>query len=396
MNILLISIDSLRFDRVGCLAKTKETCTPNIDALGKNGVRFLNNFTVSNGSLPSHTSVLTGLYPQHHGIRENGLHVPQHLLTLAAALKTKCYATAACVGSVLLDSIYGLNNGFDTYYNTSRFSRLHHVLSKVGYQKYNVSKALVYFGIHDGRSRSWEGVNTDALSWLRDCDNPFFLFLHYMDIHRDTAGGTKTIAEKHKYYDANVSLIDTAIGDIVKYLKEKNLFDDTLIILFSDHGEALEQGHGRSVKNDEFHTPLIMHLPSLDSRDVTALTRTIDIMPTVLGLLNVAVETDGEDLRGVINGGEGASDVFIESYPPYGDVKACCTGRWKFVLEDGQHDSLYDLEQDSRETVNVALDNNSTTQRLKAKLKKHFKIPFNQSELDSVTKERLQGLGYLD
>src|SRR3989344_7067570 len=140
MNVLLISVDSLRFDRVGCLYKNKETLTPHTDALGLNGARFLNNFTVSNGSLPSHTSVFTGLYPQHHGIRENGLQVPQHLITLASTLKTKGYATAACAGSVLLDSIYGLNKGFDTYYNTSRFSRMHHLLSKVGYKKYNVSK----------------------------------------------------------------------------------------------------------------------------------------------------------------------------------------------------------------------------------------------------------------
>ncbi|HLC74853.1 MAG TPA: sulfatase [Candidatus Nanoarchaeia archaeon] len=399
MNVLLISVDSLRFDRVGCLYKNKETLTPHTDALGLNGARFLNNFTVSNGSLPSHTSIFTGLYPQHHGIRENGLQVPQHLQTLAGAMKSKGHATAASVSSVLLDSIYGLNNGFDMYYDTSQLNWLHHYLSKIGYKKYNISKALVHFGIHDGRSRSWTSVNNDALSWLARNDKPFFMFLHYMDIHRDTAGGTKTIREKHTFYDDNVKLADTAIGEIVAFLKDKKIFDQTIIVIFSDHGETLDdgKGHGNSVANDEFHTPLIMHLPGVvPSTDVTALTRTIDIMPTVLGLFDAAVDVDGKDVRSCFTGGHVADEVFMESYPPYGDIKAVATKQWKYVLSDGQKEELYDCEHDADEKINLIHDEKDTCLKLKRKLKQHFRLAFTQQELDDITKERLRGLGYLD
>ncbi|HLC19841.1 MAG TPA: sulfatase [Candidatus Nanoarchaeia archaeon] len=397
MNLIFISVDSLRFDRVGCLTHS-DTKTPNIDALGKNGVRFLNNFTVSNGSLPSHTSIFTGLYPQHHGIRENGLKVPSHLATIGSILKSNGYTTSAFVSSVLLDSIYGLNSGFDSYYNTSRFNKVHHLLSKIGYKKYNVSKALVHFNIHDGRSRDWKSVNKDVLSWLdNNGSTRFFMFIHYMDIHRDTAGGTKTIREKHRFYDDNVRLADAAIGEIIEHLKQKNLFNNTLVVLFSDHGETLSdgKGHGNSVSNDEFHTPLIMHVPGQPAADITALTRTIDIMPTALALLglNLLSSVDGTNIS--LHGQLGAQECFMESYPPYGDIKAVLTNQWKYVLSDGKKEELFD-RHDVAEKHNVVSTEKDEAIKLKTKLKQHFNIPFTQQELDDVTKERLRGLGYLD
>ena len=96
-----------------------------------------------------------------------------------------------------------------------------------------------------------------------------------------------------------------------------------------------------------------------------------------------------------MDGGEGASEVFMEAYPPYGDIKAVRTSQWKFVLEDGTKEYLYDMAHDS-EKVNIAEKNKSTAQRLKTKLKRHFKLPFSQQEMDELTKERLKGLGYLD
>ena len=399
MNLIFISVDSLRFDRVGCLVNKSDTKTPNIDALGKNGVRFLNNFTVSNGSLPSHTSIFTGLYPQHHDIRENGLKVPSHLATIGSILKSNGYATSAFVSSVLLDSIYGLNIGFDAYYNTSRFNKIHHLLSKIGYKKYNVSKALVHFNIHDGRSRSCDSVNKDVLSWLdNNASTRFFMFIHYMDIHRDTAGGTKTIREKHKFYDDNVRLADAAIGEVMQSLKQKNLFNDTLIVVFSDHGETLSdgKGHGNSVSNDEFHTPLIMHLPGQSATGITALTRTIDIMPTALGMLGLKIPSSIDGISLPLDGQSGAQECFMESYPPYGDIKAVLTHQWKYVLSDGKNEQLFDRIHDVDEKNNVAHTEKDEAIKLKTKLKQHFNIPFTQQELDDVTKERLRGLGYLD
>jgi len=387
MNILMISVDSLRFDKVTV------HFMPVVSELAEQGARFLNNFTVSNGSLPSHTSILTGLYPQHHGVRANGVKVPESVKMLPELLD---HSSAGAVGCVLLDSFYGLGRGFHSYYNTSRLSRVQHILSKIGRGKYNVSKALVHFGIYDGRTRSYNDVNKDVIPWIENHDC-FFMFVHYSDIHRDTFGGTKTIADKHRNYDENVKIADAAIGEIVSSLKKTNKFVDTLIVVFSDHGEMLDSsGHGKSVSDDEFHTPLIMHKPGLVPKtSVTALTRTIDIMPTILALLQKESATDGIDLSEAMDGGEGASEVFMEAYPPYGDIKAVRTSQWKFVLEDGTKEYLYDMAHDS-EKVNIAEKNKSTAQRLKTKLKRHFKLPFNQQEMDELTKERLKGLGYLD
>ena len=156
------------------------------------------------------------------------------------------------------------------------------------------------------------------------------------------------------------------------------------------------KGHGNSVSNDEFHTPLIMHLPGQSATGITALTRTIDIMPTALGMLGLKIPSSIDGISLPLDGQSGAQECFMESYPPYGDIKAVLTHQWKYVLSDGKNEQLFDRIHDVDEKNNVAHTEKDEAIKLKTKLKQHFNIPFTQQELDDVTKERLRGLGYLD
>jgi arylsulfatase A-like enzyme len=408
MNVLMISVDDCRMDRIGCMSTkaNSESLTPTIDNLGYNALRCLNNFTVANGSVPSHTSIFTGCYPQTHGIRHNGLRIPDDIVTIAEIVQKKNIETVGVVSTVLLDSMYNLNKGFDTYFNTAKNARLLSTIHKIGYKKYNLSNVLRLFGF-DPRKRTWKEVNKDAKNWLNkkniNDSTPFFMFLHYFDIHGDTAGGATRIKGKLKSYDKNVKLIDNAVKEIIDVLKEKKMFDNTILVIFSDHGEGFGDeekmiGHGYDVDDEEFNTPLIIYHKDLPPTAIKKLTRTIDIAPTILHLLQIEhpFTGDGQNLIPLTNGGTGPQEAFLEAYPPFGDVKAVVTNEWKFVLKDGKDEALYKRQETKTIKINVAAQNQETARQLKRKLKQHFKIPFEEKELDDITKERLQGLGYLD
>ena len=391
-NVLFISVDSLRFDKVAVM--------PTVKKLAEEGLFFTQHFTVANGSMPSHCSIFTGKYPQHHGVRENGVKLPD-VRTLAQILREQGFKTTGFVSSILLDSYYGINAGFDEYSNASKHPWVEHYLTKIGYGKYNVQRVLWYLGLHDGRTRSCHQVNKDVLAWLDKNNEKFFMFVHYFDIHRDTYGNKKRIVEKHSNYDHNARLIDSAIAQVIEKLREKGQLEKTMVVIFSDHGESLDsndKGHGKNVKDEEFHTPFIIYNSRNVKSQIKALSRTIDMAPTVLSLLKINSEGNehvhGMDGTNIL--AHEAEEVFMEAYPPYGDVKAVRTLQWKFVLTDGVHQQLFDMQNDPHETTNVLEENISVAQQLRTKLKRHFKVEFTQQELDEVTKERLKGLGYLD
>ena len=189
MNIVLISIDSLRRDRLGCYNEEKKNLAPFLNELANNGAVFKNQYTVSNGSNPSHCSILSGCYPVKHSIHQNGWKLPSNIPTLATELQKRGYYTVGAVSLESLSSTYGLNNGFDKYFDNSKYDSVMRYAAKVGYKRYTVAKILQHLRIFDTHSRSYKETNKEVLNWLdHNHQKKFFLFIHYFDLHRDTYG----------------------------------------------------------------------------------------------------------------------------------------------------------------------------------------------------------------
>ncbi len=281
-NLLLITLDTVRRDHVGCYGD-QVARTPTIDALSRRGVLFDHAVTGVPSTAPSHASMLTGLEVPNHGVRTNAKYtLAEDHTTLAEILSDRGYGTAAFVATAVLRSQYGLNQGFDNYDD-----RL------------------------DRKGRNAAEITDLATSWLTehlaaDPDRPFFMWLHYFDAHKPY-GPPAEFAELYpdSPYDAEIAYVDEQIGRFFAALAERQLRDRTLIVLTSDHGEGLgehlEEDHSRLVYDTVMRIPLVIAGPPPVNQpirvdDVTV--GTIDIMPTVLSLLGIESpeNMDGLDL----------------------------------------------------------------------------------------------------
>ena len=232
-NILLISVDTLRADRLSCYGY-KGNRTPNIDRWAAGGVIFQRAYTEFPLTLPAHSTILTGTYSLFHGVRENeGFVLNDRHLTLAELLRDNDYSTAAFIGAYVLASEFGISQGFDVF--DEEFS--------APIESVPVATSL---------QRPAEEVTGRFLTWLEKSQQPFFAFVHYFDPHIPRPNG----------YDWEVSQVDRSIGKIDDYLKNKGLLEKTHIILLSDHGESLgehgEAGHGFFIYDSTLHVPLII------------------------------------------------------------------------------------------------------------------------------------------
>lgn len=305
MNVVMISADALRSDKVGEL-------TPNINKLA--GTKFLNHITIQNGSGPNQISLFTGLYPKNHGVHENGLRLPDNLKTIAEYFKENEYKTCGSVGSGVLGSVYNFNKGFDTFYDNSKYDKLMHFCSRIGGRRYNLRKVVKKLRLFDVFGTRYNTTNKRVLNWLdENHKKKFFMFIHYFDIHHDTFSKENKnfeIKSREGIYDENVKIVDNAIGKVLDKLKELNVFEDTLIMLTADHGESFEEmgttetfnkevGHGTNITEEQFKIPWIIYKKGLIlNKGVKVLSRSIDVLPTLLSILKIKknVETDGEDL----------------------------------------------------------------------------------------------------
>src|SRR5229473_4681446 len=274
-NVVVITIDTLRPDHLGCYGY-KQIRTPNIDALAADGIRFERAYTSVPVTLPSHTAIFTGTYPIHSGMHDfaaNKLNPTQP--TLALVLKEHGYVTGAVVASAVLDSRFGLNHGFDFYYDHFDFSRL---------QESNI----------DEMERPGNVVADITLDWLgKNYQKKFFLWMHLYDPHYPYRPPAPYSEEyRDRLYDGEIAFADAQVGRLIRFLKEKNLYRNTLIVLAGDHGESLgehgEKTHGFFIYNATLHVPVIFHLPGgVSAKTMPELVSLADLMPTVLKALKI-------------------------------------------------------------------------------------------------------------
>src|SRR5947209_6836845 len=275
-NVLLITLDTTRADHLGCYGDSKAQ-TPNFDALARDGALFEWCITPTAYTLPSHSSIMTGLYPPAHGVRINGeAALPDSNVTLAERLAAKGYRTAAFVGAFVLDGRWGISQGFQHYDDNFKLG-----------QDQRLDLARV--------RRPGNQVVDAALKWLNESSSqPFFAWVHLYDAH----------APYEPSYDGAISFADSQVGRLLKSAHKPN----TIIIVVADHGEGLgshgEDEHGYYIYDYAVHVPLIVKVPGISGGRVPAQVRTIDIAPTVVDLVAGEKPKDmqGSSLMPLLNG----------------------------------------------------------------------------------------------
>ena len=344
LNVLLITIDTLRPDRLSCY-QSPTLKTPNIDRLAEKGTLFSRAFAHSTTTLPSHTNILLGVTPLYHGVHDNANFVVRdEFLTLAEHLKKQGYATAAFIGAYPLDSRFGLSRGFDVYDDSYK-------------RPYSRRSSTI--------ERKAEEVVDSALGWLKTQSSPWFAWVHCYDPHDpyDPPEPFKSRFSKTPY-DGEIAYVDFALGKLLDYLGEGGRFEKTLIILTGDHGESLgdhgESTHGFFAYNSTLWIPLIVDIPGKKPGSVHEPVGHIDIFPTVCDVLGIERPRflQGESLLPLVEGkSRPRKPIYFESMYPYysrgwAPIRGLIVGEQKFI--DSPIPELYDLEKDFREVKNLA------------------------------------------
>jgi arylsulfatase A-like enzyme/Tfp pilus assembly protein PilF len=392
-NVLLVTLDTVRADRLGSYGYAAAR-TPRLDALARSGARFENAFTVTPLTLPAHASLMTGLFPGEHGVRDNGgFYLEDRFETLAEKLHASGYRTAGFVGAFVLDRRWGIAQGFDEYFDD-----------------FDLGAAAT--GAMDDVQRPGSAVVDRALAWLgRERRRPFFAWVHLYDAHTPyeapepyrrmfpaTASGA---------YDAEVAYVDEQVGRLLDGLADQGVLKDTLIGVVADHGESLgehgEQTHGFFLYDATLRVPLILAGPGVPRIDIENSARLVDVMPTLLDLLRLPVPDHGTSLRPLLHGERLRLPVLAETFYPrhhYGWSELFALRDDRFKLVRAPRPELFDVARDPRENDDLATEARerlaSLDAALGALLARHggdrAKAP---TALDAETEERLRALGYL-
>jgi len=391
LDVLLVSIDTLRADALGAYGRA-DAGTPWIDRLAREGVLFERAYAHNVVTLPSHTNLLAGRLPLEHGVRDNsGFRVPQDLPTLATLLKQRGYRTGAFVSAFVLDSRFGLDRGFDVYDDRLGGAETRHVF-------------LV-------AERPGTATVEAARRWLAETDGrPSFAFVHLYEPHFPHAAPEPFAARfAGAPYQGEVAASDAALEPLLRPLLEAGRDGRTLVVLTSDHGEALgehgEDTHGIFAYEATLRVPLILHAPRLfDPKRVSARARHVDVLPSVLDALGVEPPAGlpGRSLLSLAAGarGEGDQPVYFEA------LSASLNQGWAplhgLIDEQLKYVSLpipelYDLAADPHESRNLAAERPEALERLQAGLAKarEGERGVERVREEASVRERLRGLGYV-
>lgn len=388
-NVLLITIDTLRVDRLG--AYGGGTLTPTLDRLAAGGVRFERAFSHAPLTLPAHTSMLTGQIPVRHGVRTNGsFRLGDTPPTLATLLQAAGYRTGAFVGAFVLDSRFGLNRGFDTYDDI-----------------YDGERDQARF---DYAERQAEAVITPALDWILHGDGKkWFAWVHLFDPHAPYRA-PQAFQEGRTAYDAEVAYTDASLGGLLAHLRAGGALDRTIVIVTADHGESLgehgETTHGLFAYNATLRVPLLLAAPTVRPRVSSALAAHADLMPTVLDLLGLSPPEaiDGRSLREALEHDPVTErSVYFEALDAnltrgWAPLAGVIQGRLKYI--DLPIPELYDLDADPAEQRNLTAMNGARLRELRDELAHWRRNASNRGQtsrvaLDPESRQRLESLGYV-
>jgi choline-sulfatase len=397
-NLVLVTLDTVRADHLGCYGD-RQAITPALDRLAAEGLRFADASSAVPLTLPSHTSLLTGLLPLHHGLRNNGAGALRTgTATLATLLSGAGYHTGAFVGAFVLDHRFGLKPGFEVY--DDEIVR-------------DPSAGRTLEAERPGRE-----VVDRALAWLETVGKadarPFFVWIHLYDAHAPYTP-TPEWAARHpgRPYDGEVSGVDEQVGRVLEALRSRGIDGNTVVAVAADHGEGLgehgELTHGLLLYQPTLHVPLLLRAPwALKPRVVAAPVSLVDLAPTLAGLLGQAFAgpLDGRDLsKTLVAGGEpAASEVYAETrYPAtFGWSPLAALRRRDLKYISSSRPELYDLRRDPKESASLLAPAGKSAsedpargfaQRLAAIEAGALKGPVPAA--DAETRAKLASLGYV-
>ena len=372
-NIVLITIDTLRADRI------RRDLTPTIDGIAARGRRFTMARTTVPLTLPAHTSIMTGLLPAAHGVRENGVAFKSQRPTLAKSLGQAGYQTAAFVGAYVLDRRFGLADGFEHY--DDRIVRDPNAVDRLEAE------------------RKGADVVDATLTWLANARSPYFVWIHLYDPHAPYAAPDEYVSRAGENpYDGEVAYADAQVARVETALA--NSRDDTVIAVVGDHGEGLgdheERTHGMLTYDSTLRVPLVLSGPGIETGVVDGPVSVIDIAPTLLRRAGLTPDSNagGIDLLSAVPRDR---DIFAESRYPrtvgWHSLSALAGERWKLVLSSSAE--LYDVTADPSEKSDVAAAHQSIVQGMTSRLRQMEPVGNASTQVDPQAGERLRALGYV-
>lgn len=392
-NVLLITLDTTRADHLGCYGYP-DARTPRLDGLAREGVRFARAYAPAPLTLPAHASIMSGLYPVAHGVRNNGHDLPAGIATLAGILKAKGFVTAAFVSSFSVDSRFGLDRGFDVYDDTFEAE-----------QPLKGANA----------ERRAEPTFARFSAWLAGLGSRrFFAWVHYYDPHLPY-DPPAPFRQGHPY-DGEIAYMDHYVGAVLDLLEKRGLLDRTLVVAAGDHGEGLgdkvEMGHGVFLYEETLRVPLILRDPAVfrAPRTIESAVRLVDLAPTILdtiGLGGEAAGMQGQSLIPWLRGRPGRDlDALVETFYPrenYGwsELVGLVADRWKLV--QSPRPELFDLAGDPGERTNLFATAAAKADELAKKLEREILrqspgpgAATGASPVRVEDRERLRSLGYVN
>jgi arylsulfatase A-like enzyme/Tfp pilus assembly protein PilF len=346
-DVLLITLDTVRADRIGAYGYTKGA-TPTMDRLAREGVRFADATSQAPLTGPAHAALLTGMYPARLGVRDNATTpIPPEARTLARAFKDKGYRTGGFVGAFILGSEYGFAQGFDVF--------------DASFAAFAAGSKL------QAQRRGGEVVN-EAIKWLRRSGGqPTFTWIHLYDAHAPYDAPAPYRARfAAAPYDGEVAYVDSCIARVVETLEQTQQLDRTAVAIVADHGEGLgdhgEAEHGLFLYDSVLRVPWILRLPSREAAGTVVATqvRGIDVAPTLAGIGGATLPgADGESVVPLIRGAGPRHDPapsYAETYYPkwhfgWSQLRSVRVGDWKYI--DAPKPELYDCGRRPPETRNA-------------------------------------------
>jgi len=400
VNIILITLDTTREDRMGFLG-SKRGLSPNLDSLAQQAAVFSRAYSQVPLTTPSHATILTGTYPQFNHVSDLGSPLGKDLPYLPDILRQHGYRTAAFVGSEVLDPKSAAAPGFDRGFET--YDAPFHIRGQ-GEDRY-----------HSVERRGMAVVDS-ASAWLdQHPQGPFFLWLHFYDPH-DPYDPPPPFKAQYAAspYDGEIAYVDFAVGKLLTTLRSRGLYDQSLIVVVADHGEAFgehgEWSHGLFLYDETIHVPLLIKLPSAGSgrRLIESRVGLVDIAPTLLQEVGIAAPSamQGQSLLELV---KSKSNVAVQDRPEYAEtdypyrafgwssLRAWRAGKYLYV--DAPQRELYDQPQDPEAAHNLANSAPSVTDTMASQLDefRHKTSRAGSAEVALTPRqaEQLQALGYV-
>lgn len=394
-SVVMVTLDTTRADRLGCYGSTAGL-TPFLDDMAERGILFENAQSVGPVTLPAHTSMMTGLNPVKHEVRNNGMFVlDEDFETLAEVFSENGYATGAFISAQVLVARYGLDQGFDVYDDDLSQAR------KAGHSVVP--------------SRRGNVTLEAAKQWLETIpeDKPVFMWLHLYDPHApyDPPGNFRARFPQDPY-GGEIAFADAIVADLVDTLEQSGRLDDTVFTVLGDHGEGLgehgESTHGFLLHQATIHVPWILTTPATDQpiRIVDPVSIT-DLSPLLTTLVDLEAPnqdtTDGEVPFGPLDAARPERAIYFETMLPmyqYGwsELRGVRSGKWE--LHAGTRNELFDMEADPRQLTNMAeaepLELENSSSLLNAIVEADQGLNAEVAlELPPAEREALEALGYM-